>query len=405
MVLYTGKGGVGKTTTASATAVLAAARGLRVLVASADAAHSLGDVLEVELGPAPRLVEPGPAAAEGDPRPAGSLHAVEIDARAELERRWSAVRDYLVRIFRFQGLDDVVADELALLPGLEELTTLLAVDAWAESGDYDLVVVDCAPTDSALRLLSLPEAAHGAFRMLLRLQRMLTSVVTPVARNLVAAPLPDASVFRDAEDLLYPQLQALRERLTHPATSIRLVVTPERMVIDEALRARTDLALFGLACDAVVLNRMLPEEAAAEPYFAAWARQQGERLPEVEALFAPLPVLPAPLQDDEATGWARLHAQGQALFGDRAPEAFLGREEGLRFETLAPEDDAAFELCLPLPHSEARDLDVAKVDDRLVVRTAGRRRPIPLPRHLVALPLDSARLEGGTLRVRFGPRA
>ena len=251
VILYTGKGGVGKTTTAAATAVVLARRGRRTLVASTDSAHSLGDVFGTRLGPEPRSLAPG-------------LAGVEVDAREETERHWGAIRDYLFRVFRYQGIEDVVADELALLPGAEELTTLLAVETFARGGHYDVVVVDCAPTDVALRLLTLPEVARGVLRWLLQMQRALTAVATPLARNLVAIPLPGSEVFRDAEALLYRKLRRLRAFVTSPRATTRLVVTPERMAIDEALRTHTDLALFELPCDAVVLNRMLPGEVEQE---------------------------------------------------------------------------------------------------------------------------------------------
>ena len=403
VVLYTGKGGVGKTTTAAATAVWAAARGLRVLVASADAAHSLGDVLGVPLGAEPRQLA-GDSVDVSDPvdssdQPGGALFAVEVDARVEVAQRWGAVRDYLGQIFRHQGIEDVMADELALLPGLEELTTLLAIDGWAREGAYDLVVVDCAPTDSALRLLTLPEAVHAALRILLKLQRVIATMVTPLARNLVAVPLPGPEVFRDAEELIYRQLGKLRERISDPGTSVRLVLTPERMVIDESLRARTDLALFEVAVDAVVMNRLLPEEAAAEPFFAEWVRQQAARRSEVATHFAPLPILDAPLQDDEVTGLVRLRAHGAALFGEQAPEAHLSSEPGLEFRS----DGPGYALRLPLPNARPEDLDVSRVGDQLVVRTGAVRRPIPLPRHLLGLDIVGARCREGMLEVRFQP--
>jgi arsenite/tail-anchored protein-transporting ATPase len=385
VVLYTGKGGVGKTTTSAATAVLAAARGVRTLVASADAAHSLGDVLDVRLGPAPQRV-------------ADRLDAVEIDARAETERHWGSIRDYLVAVFRYQGIEEVVADELALLPGAEEITTLLAVEEHARRGGYDLVVVDCAPTDAALRLLTLPEVARGALRVLLRVQRALAGVVTPLARSLVAVPLPGSTVFRDAEDLLYRKLRRLRALVVDRGTTTRLVVTPERMVIDEALRAHTDLALFEVACDAVVMNRLLPEAAAQEAFFRDWGRLQAERLREVEELFAPLPVLTGVLQDDEVVGLERLARQGADLFGARAPEARLAGASGIRFRTMP---GGGCRAVVPLPHARADALDVALVDDQLVIATGSRRRTLPLPRRVARLELAEARLESGRLLLRF----
>jgi arsenite-transporting ATPase len=385
LVLYTGKGGVGKTTTAAATAAHAAARGLRTLVASADAAHSLGDVLGEPLGPEPRALTP-------------RLDAVEVDARAETERQWGSVRDYLAQLFRHQGIEDVVADELALLPGAEEITTLLAVERWAREG-YDLVVVDCAPTGAALRLLSVPEVARSGLRLLLRVQRTLASVITPVAQSVLAVPLPRSGVFRDAEELIYRRLAGLRELVGSKAASVRLVVTPERMVIDEALRARTDLALFELACDAVVMNRLLPEHAADEPHFRDWVRLQVERLREVEQCFAPLPVLRAALQEDEVIGVPALAQHGAQLFAGRAPEAVLCRRRGLRFVRTK----AGVRATLPLPDARADDLAVAKLENELSITSGGQRRALPLPRHVGTLALARARLERGTLTLDFAP--
>jgi len=388
LVLYTGKGGVGKTTTAAATAAFAAARGRRTLVASADAAHSLGDVLGTRLGAEPRPLAPG-------------LDAVEVDARAETERQWGRVRDYLAQLFRHQGIEDVVADELALLPGAEEITTLLAVERWAREGDYDLIVVDCAPTGSALRLLSVPEVARSGLRLLLRVQRAFASVVTPVAQSVLAVPLPGSAVFRDAESLIYERLTGLRELVASAATSVRLVVTPERMVIDEALRARTELALFELGCDAVVMNRLLPPEAAAEPHFQAWVERQEERLREVEERFAPLPVLRAALHEDEVIGVEALAQHGATLFGEHEPDATLARRQGLRFVRTR----TGVRARLALPAARAEDLAVAKLEDQLTITTGGQRRALPLPRHVARLELARARLERGTLTVDFAAEA
>jgi arsenite-transporting ATPase len=386
LVLYTGKGGVGKTTTAAATAAFAASLGRRVLVASADAAHSLGDVFGERLGPEPRTLAP-------------HLDAVEVDARAETERHWGSIRDYLAQLFRFQGIEDVVADELALLPGAEELTTLLAVEAYATGGAYDFVIVDCAPTGAALRLLTVPEMARAGLRLVLRVQRALASVVTPVAQSLVAVPLPGSDVFRDAEQLIFRRLAGLRTLLGDKRASVRLVVTPERMVIDEALRARTDLALFELGCDAVVMNRLLPDGAAHEAHFRDWGRLQAERLAEVEARFAPLPVLTAKLAPDEVIGVPALARHGEALFAGYAPDAVLCLERGLRFVRTK----AGVRATLPLPEARAEDLDVVKLEGELVIATGGQRRSLPLPRHVVPLALARARLSAGTLTVDFAP--
>ncbi len=383
-MLYTGKGGVGKTTIAAASAVCAAERGRRTLVISADAAHSLGDVLERRLGPTPAGVAP-------------NLDAIEIDARAEMNRHWGSIRDYLVALFRYQGIEDVVAEELALLPGAEELTTLLAVEELVEEGRYDLVVVDCAPTGSTLRLLTLPDVARGSLRLLLKLQRTLSAVITPLARNLVSVPLPGSEVFRDAEELLYRKLRRLRQRITAPETSVRLVVTPERMVIDEARRAFTDLALFDIPCDAVIMNRLLPEAAVNEDFFREWGRLQAERRREVEELFAPLCLLTAPLRDDEVTGLVRLAQHGRQLFAHGQPEAMLSNAPRVHFSR----GDAGYRAHLPLPGVSTSDIDVSKVEDELVIRAGALRRALKLPRRIAELSLGDARLRDGELVVTF----
>lgn len=405
LLLYTGKGGVGKTTTAAATASWAAECGLRTLVASADAAHSLGDVFGVglsgegdgidtaasepnvvdarhRLGPDPTTLAPG-------------LDAVEIDPRVELERHFGTIRTYLVNLMRHQGIEEVVADELALLPGAEEITTLLAVRTMAEQGGYDLVVVDCAPTGSALRLLTAPDVIRSALRWLLRLQRGMAAIATPLARGLVAVPLPGQEVFRDAEELIYRRLGELREWLTAEETHIRLVATPERLATEEALRAHTDLALFELPCDAVIVNQLLPASAADEPFFRDWARSQADHLSALRDAVAPLPVLEAPLREDEVIGYPALAEHGRELFAGKSPDAVLCDSPGLRFE--ATNDGVSVHL--PLPHVAPTDLDVVKHEGEILVRTPGRRRSLPLPRHLAGLDLTRARLTDGMLQL------
>jgi arsenite-transporting ATPase len=384
LVLYTGKGGVGKTTTAAATAAHAAQRGVATLVLSADPAHSLGDVLGRPVGREPTDIAP-------------NLAAVEIDARRELARHWGRIHDYLVSLFRHQGIEEVVAEELALLPGADELTTLMAVDEYARSGAFDFIVIDCAPTAATLRLVTLPDVAHGALRILLKLQRAIASIVTPLAASLVPVPLPDSRVFKDVERLLYDTLRRLRGQLEAAETSVRIVVTPERMVIDEARRAYTDLSLFDLACDAVVMNRLLPEAAASEPFFRDWARLGRERLVEVEEAFAPRPVLVAPLQRDEVIGVEALRALGRELFGERAPEAMLSDAPRTRFVRAGD----GYCVHIPLPGASAADLEVVVVEGDLLVSAGAHRRSLRLPERVAACSLTSARLAGGELVVGF----
>jgi arsenite-transporting ATPase len=375
---------VGKTTTAAATAAAAAARGVRTVVVSSDAAHSLGDVLGTALGPSP--LELGPR-----------LAAMEIDARAVIGRHYGTVRDYLVELFRYQGIDEVVAEELALLPGAEEVAALLAVEELSSGDDYDFVVVDCAPTGSTLRLLSLPDMVTGALRIVPSLARMLSTVVSPLVQAAVRAPIPRAPVFRQLEDLVEKRAVLLRARLSSPDTSVRIVATTERMVIDEARRAFMELSLFDLRCDAVVLNRLLPEEAAREDFFqGSWERQR-ERRQELSELFAPVRVLDAPLQRDEVIGVEALAAHGAEIFSDCAPDALVSEMPRIRFTR----SRSGHQVHIPLPGASPDQLEVAVVEAELIVRAGSRRRAIPLPPRVHKLPLESARLEDGSLVVSF----
>jgi len=383
-LLYTGKGGVGKTTTAAATAVCAAGRGRRTLVLSADAAHSLGDVFERRLGPDPVEVAP-------------LLDAIEVDPRAEMQHHWGRIRDYLIAMFRYQGVEDVIAEELAQLPGTEEITTLLAIEELANSGRYDLLIVDCAPTDAALRLVTLPDVAHRALRLLLPTMQAITRVGTPIAQKVVAMPLPRSEVFGDADTLIYQKLTTLRDRITDSQTSVRIVVTPERMVIDEARRAYTEFAMFEIPCDAIVMNRLLPEEAAREEFFQHWSRLQGERCREVEEVFAPLPVLHAPLLADQVTGCERLAELGRHLFADTEPDAVLSKSARVRFGR----DETGYFAQIPLPNASGDDLDVVVVDEELIVTAGACRRFLKLPRRMAGRRVLNAKLEAQRLTVHF----
>jgi arsenite-transporting ATPase len=396
LLLYTGKGGVGKTTTAAATAAVAARRGARTLVVSADAAHSLGDVLDRPLDG----TGPGGPGERGEPvRIARGFDALEVDARGVIERHWGRVRGYVVELLRHQGIDEVVAEELALLPGADELATLATVDEWAESGRYDLIVVDCAPTGSTLRLVSLPEVAHGGLRWLLKLQRAAAWVAEPIASGLVGTPLPKAEVFAEAERLLYGTLMRLRDRLEQDGTHVRLVVTPETMVIDEALRSLTDLALYGLRADAVVMNRVWPEAALEEAFFRDHVRAQVEQRRRVAALFEPMGLLEAPLQADEVRGYEAVLAHGESLFAERDPWDVLGERPGLRF---AREGEHGL-LRLPIAGRDAAGIEVTRIDDELVIGVDGRRRRIALPAGLRRLEVERVAVQAQELLIAFGP--
>jgi len=381
-VLYTGKGGVGKTTTAAATAIHAAQCGRRTLVASADAAHSLGDVLDRELSSRPRELLPG-------------LHAVEVDPRGELDARWVRIHRYLTELFAAEGIDHFEAEEMANLPGTEELMTLLAAERLAREVAAEFLVIDCAPTDGALRLVTLPDVARGLVRVLFRVQRLVAAAAAPLARRMGHAGLPDGAALAELERFLYGDLRRLHRRLTSRDTSVRLVLNPDRLSTREARRAHADLCLFGVSVDAVIVNRILPEAARGAP--PEWFEEQSARLAEAVAAFDPLPVLLAPLRDDEVVGLEALAHHGAELFGRRRPEDLLGRSPRVRFRRSAGTARAV----VPLPGADRRTLEVVLVDDELVIRSRGRRRAIPLPRSLAGFGLRRAEYRDEVLEIEL----
>ncbi|GAA1301413.1 ArsA family ATPase [Pseudonocardia xinjiangensis] len=399
VVLFTGKGGVGKTTLAAATAALLARSGRKVLVVSTDPAHSLGDALECELGGEPTELEPG-------------LSAAHIDTRALLDDSWGPLRGHLRILLSGAGVDELVADELTVLPGVEELLALGEVRRAAENGTWDVVIVDCGPTAETLRLLALPEALSGYLERLFpahrRAVRGLLAGLTGAGRD--AQPAWDRTV--DALDVLAEQLTGLRAMLAdHTTTSIRLVLTPERMVLAETRRTLTALALHGLHVDGLVANRVLPgPPPSLRGPAGRWLR---ERHTEQQAVLAELGGMPvslrtAPHAAAEPTGIPALLEVARSLYGsaDPAPRAGAAPEPLLQIRRTAGRGrslDSEFELVLHLPGVVASTLDLSRIDDDLAVTAGPTRRMVALPSVLRRCTVSGARLSGDDLRVAFTP--
>jgi arsenite/tail-anchored protein-transporting ATPase len=400
VLLFTGKGGVGKTSVAAATAVRAAARGRRVLVTSTDPAHSLGDALDRPLGD--RATPVGPlAGADGWPG-GGRLDAQQIDAQARLERHWREVRDYLVALLSWGGVSDLEAEELLLLPGLDELFALIDLKAQLASGRYDLVVVDCAPTAETLRLLSLPDALTWYVDRVLGPGRRVARAMRPLTRSLGATgaplPLPDDDVFGTVERI-HRDLADVHQLLQDPTrATLRLVVNPERLVVAESQRLATTLSLFGYAVDAVVANRVLPDEVD-DPYLAGWKARHAEHLATIRTSFAPTPVLTAPLFGDELEGVDHLGALAERLYDGVDESAVL---HDVRPVTVDQHEDGAL-LRVALPFATKDDLELHRRGGDLHLKVGGVRRTVPLPAALRRAAVAGARLQEGWLEVRFTP--
>ena len=381
-ILYTGKGGVGKTSVAACTARTCAAQGLKTLIVSTDPAHSLSDSLAVDCG--------------GEPTPVSSgLWAQEVRAQDEMQRHWSGVQEWLGELLMERGVDRISAQELTVPPGMDELFALLRLQAHHRSGDWDVLVVDCAPTGETLRLLSFPDVARWWIDKVFPFERQILAAARPLARSLLDIPLPSQAVFADIERLsqnLIAMNEILRDRTR---CTIRLVMNPERMVIGEAMRTFTYLNLYGYLTDAVVVNRLFPE--AVGDYFAAWRRVQQEHMELVQSAFEPVPVLRAPFFEQEVVGSEMLDRLASALFADADPAAVLFDGTAQSLEVL---DDGAL-LRLALPFVDKGDISLKKIGLELIVTVDEQRRTIMLPPAMAAMRPGAATFEDGALEIRF----
>jgi arsenite/tail-anchored protein-transporting ATPase len=385
-ILYTGKGGVGKTSVAACTARRCAASGARTLVISTDPAHSLADALETPL--------------EGEPTPVDAhLFGQQVAAQEEMERNWSAMQDWLGDILMRQGVDRISAEELTVPPGADELFSLLQLKRHYESGDWDVIVVDCAPTGETLRLLSFPDVARWWLERVFPWEKQIMAAAAPLARSVLDMPLPGrpaiGEVRRLVENLLTMH-ELLRDR---ERVSLRLVMTPDRMVISEAMRTFTYLNLYGYLTDAVVVNRVFPPEVEGT-YFGPWRERQAEHLELVESAFSPVPVLRAPYFEAEVVGPAMLDRLADALFAAGDPAALL--HTSLSQELVVGDHSAR--LRLDLPFADRGDVSLKKIGLELVVRVDGQKRTIMLPPALAGFRPREAKLDAGTLEVRFEER-
>ncbi len=383
ILLYTGKGGVGKTSIAAATALRSAELGHRTIVLSTDTAHSLADSFDTPLGPEP--IEIGP-----------NLWGQEVDVYHSIEKYWARLHRYLAAVFTWRGVGELIAEEVAVIPGMEEGAGLLWIDKHYQEAEFDVIVVDCAPTAETLRLLSLPDAGRWWFERLFPISRRATLMLSPLARPFFDnMPLPDRETL-DAAASLFDQLDHLHTLLSDPdLSSMRLVVNPEKMVIREAQRTYTYLNLYGYVTDAVICNRVFPE--TSDGYFATWREAQARYLRMIEEAFSPLPILAVPYFNQEVVGSEGLRRMGETLFGDEDPTRLLYRGRMYTIE----ESEYGFNLNVPLPFAKREDLSLLRSGDELTVQVGGWRRSLILPRSLRGLEIGQARFEDETLIILF----
>jgi arsenite-transporting ATPase len=383
VLLFTGKGGVGKTTVAAATAVRAAHAGHRTLVMSTDPAHSLADSFDVELGPEARQLGP-------------NLWAEQIDAQSRLEDNWREIQEYFISLMNWAGVDAIQAEELSVIPGIDEIFSLIDVRRYVEAGDHDLLVVDCAPTAETLRLLSLPEVMNWYIERIFPVSRGVVKTVRPILSRVTSLPIADDRVF-GAVERLHRNLDGVRRILTdEDVSSVRLVVNAEKMVIAEARRTYTYLSLFGYRVDGVVVNRLIPE-TVTDPYFVKWKEIQAEHLGTVHESFEPVPIFTAKLFDREMVGLDNLREMGEEVYGDREVTEVFYKEDPIRIRRRG----SSYVLQLKLPFAEKGELDVHRRGDELYVRVGPYKRNLILPQTLQRLSVREASFTDEHLEIRF----
>jgi len=387
VILMTGKGGVGKTSVAAATGLRCAEVGYKTLVLSTDPAHSLADSFDMELSHDPRLVRP-------------NLWGAELDALMELESNWGAVKRYITQVLQARGLEGVEAEELAILPGMDEIFSLVRMKRHYDEKEFDVLIIDSAPTGTALRLLSLPEVAgwymRRFYKPLQKMSAVLRPIVEPFFKPIAGFSLPDNAVM-DAPYEFYQQLEALETVLTdNLQTSVRLVTNPEKMVIKESLRAHAYLSLYNVSTDMVIANRIIPDEVT-DPFFQRWKENQQQYRQEIHDNFRPLPIREIPLFSEEMCGLAALDRLKQVLYGDEDPAQVYYKETTLR--VVQDKDQYSLEVYLPgIPKTQ---VELSKSGDELNIRIGNHRRNLVLPQALAALQPSGAKMEEDYLKIRF----
>ncbi len=382
IILFTGKGGVGKTSVAAATALRCSKLGYKTIVLSTDTAHSLADSFEFDLAPEPVEI-------------AKNLWGQEVDVYYSIQKYWGKLQKYMAAVFTWRGVENIMAEEIAALPGMEEGSGLLWIEDHYHNADYDIIIVDCAPTAETLRLLSLPDTGRWWFEKLFPIGKRATLMFGPIARPLLDdMPMPDEDILDEAE-VLFNRLDKLHQLLIDPdLSSMRLVVTPEKMVIKEAQRSFTYLNLYGYITDAIVCNRIFP---SGEGYFSDWKEIQDKYLELIDDSFKPLPILTAPYFSHEVLGLERLDELANHLYGELDPSEILFHGKG--HEILQIDD--GYILSIPLPFATKEEISLFRNNDELSIQAGSWRRNLILPRALLDHEITRAKFESSALNIYF----
>ncbi len=383
VILFTGKGGVGKTSVAAATSVLSSQMGHGTLIMSTDAAHSLSDAFDMNIRPEPTEINK-------------KLWGVEIDINEQVGRHWGAIHDFLTQFLKHRGFDSIIADELAIMPGMEEIFSLLAVRHYAEDERFNTIIIDCAPTADTARLLAIPDIAQWYMEKVFHIERKIVKTIRPFAKRIIDTPLPTERVF-DSVEILYQSILGVRDLLVdRTRTTIRMVVNPEKMVIKEAQRAYTFLSLFDFGIDAVVVNRLLPEKIK-DPFYDKWKEIQAEHMAFIHESFMPLPILTVHFWDEEIIGYDLLSKMAKEIYNKKDPTKILHKEKPINIYP----SDGHYVMEMPLPFARREDMETWINEDELVIKFKNFKRNIILPRSLAKRELYKAELKDRTLKLFF----
>jgi len=383
IILFTGKGGVGKTTLSAATALLCAQKGYKTLVISTDAAHSLSDSFETQLSNQPKKIT-------------ANLFGQEINALEQIEKNWGDIKSYLTSLFSSQGVDEIEAEEMSVFPGMEELFSLMEIRNYNKSSEYEVVIVDCAPTGDTLRLLSAPEITNWYLKHIFPIQRTAAKAVRPVASRILPFPFPEDKVF-GAMKKLTTQLAEMKDILSDSKiTTVRLVINPEKMVIKEAQRAFTFFNLFGYAVDLIIVNRVIPP-IIKDAYFDKWKTIQSNYQLMIKECFSPIPIFSLELMDQEIMGKALLSKIAKKIYGAKDPTSLFLSQKPITIQKA----DGGFDMLLNLPFQKRSDIDLIKNGDELIIKVGHFKRNIILPPTLINYSVESAKFETERLRICF----
>ena len=388
--MFAGKGGVGKTSIAGATGIRAADAGYTTLIMSLDIAHSLSDIFALNKG----LVDQN----KGMPlKISDRLWIQELDIQEEIERNWGDVYKYIASLFNTAGIEETLAEELAILPGMEEVSSLLYINRYAQEGTFDVVILDCAPTGESLRFISIPATLEWYIGKIFKIQRRVVSYVRPVVRRIYDVPLPEDSYFKALENL-FERLEGVDAILTDPKiTTVRLVTNPEKIVLKETQRTFLYFSLYKMCIDAVVMNRILPQ-SITEEYFRDWKESQKTYLKLAEEYFSPVPIFPVGLLQHEPLGEEKLRRLGAGIYGDQDPTQHFFEDQPYEFH----QQDGQFTMRIKLPFVSKEEVELNRLADEMVIRIGGFKKYIPLPRHVAAYKDVKARMDGAYLNIIFG---